>query len=430
VLVDGFRWNYFDQFGSNELTGFSRLRSEGAIAERLLPEFPSLSYVNYYSLMTGLHPESHGMVDNYMYDERYNTSFLIGGNLDQYHSYWWNEGEPLWITAKRQGKRSYFWYWCGCEVEIRGHRPDFCQEYLSSPNPTFDNFTDALNNAVEVLRNGSADIAGVYFEQIDVWGHYTGPESAELRDKVARVDREFARIQTVLESSRMEGSSSGSMFDQVNLVIFSDHGMVERVGGRSDNKTAVIHLMDHINQTDYLRVMGSAAGPILQIWPHTGQADWLYQKLVNANSHMKVYKKEDIPEKYHLKNHYRVPPIYLVADPGYVFLYNAESSSLPVIGYHGYDSGLHDMHGIFMARGPDFKKGGRVEALPNIDIYEMLCNVLDIQPSVNNGTVSHTCDLVSNPAICRSTNGVASFIRINYSLVVKISSLLLLCYLY
>jgi len=403
VTVDGFRWDYFSQFNVGELSGFDRLRSEGASAKRLLPEFPTLSFVNYYSLITGLHPESHGMIDNYMWDENHDEVFLLGENQDQYHPFWWNDGEPLWITAKKQGKRSYFWYWCGCEIEIRGYRPDFCQEYLSSPNPSLTNFTDALNAAVEVLRNGSADLAGVYLEQIDDTGHGFGPDSNEIRDKILRIDAELNRVQDLLENTRFEGQITGSMFDSVNMVVFSDHGMVERVGGASDNSAAVIHLLDIVDTTDYVRVMGSKAGPILSIWPNPGQEDWLYERLKSANRKMSVYKKADIPDKYFLKNHYRVPPIYLVADKGYVFLTNPAVRTLNNVGYHGYDNAIEDTHAIFFARGPEFKKGAVVETLPNIDIYGLLSNVLGIEAAPNNGTLEHTCGLVSDVETCTTS---------------------------
>jgi len=210
------------------------------------------------------------------------------------------------------------------------------------------------------------------------------------------------------------------MFDNVDLLIFSDHGMVERVGGPSDNKTAVIHLLDYVNVTDYERAMGSTAGPILNLWPLPGREDWLYNRLKNANSHMTVYKKDDIPDHYFFKHNRRVPPIYLVADKGYVFLRDPAVRTLKNVGYHGYDNSLTDVHGIFFARGPDFKKGSRVPTLPNIDLYGLMCNLIDINPGPNNGTLSHTCDLVADKSLC----GTSRAASLGHSIAVNIGLLL------
>lgn len=209
ILLDGARWDYIDKLPSSELPGFSRLRENGAYADALVPVFPTLSFVNYYSIMTGLYAESHGMVDNYMYDVRHDTEFLIGENPDQYYSYWWDDGEPLWITATKQGKRSYFWYWSGCEVNIRGHRPTFCSPYQSTPNPSAPDVIHALNQAVAVLRNDSADIAGVYVELVDSHGHNYGPDSKEIIEAMKLVDGELVRLLDTLNET-----------SDINLMIF------------------------------------------------------------------------------------------------------------------------------------------------------------------------------------------------------------------
>lgn len=420
ILLDGFKWDYLSKFQPGELKGFEKLKEKGAYAERFIPEFPSLSFVNYYSIATGLHPESHGIIDNFMYDTKYKTEFLIGENTDQYHPYWWDDGEPVWITAKKQGLRSYFWYWCGCEVEIRGYRPDYCIEYLTSPNPSFENFTKALTEAVEILRNESSDIVGVYLEQVDHWGHVSGPNSEDVKAKIRLVDAQLLRIQNLMETTPFASKTSGNMFDNTDLVVFADHGMVERVGGTADNATAAINIYSYINRSDVFKVMGSKNGPIVQIWPVDGKEEEIYNKLKSSGAKMTVYKKADIPDKYHLKGHYRVAPIYLVANVGYAIRFD-NFTTLSSVGFHGYDNAVHDLHGIFMARGPDFKMGGKVTTLPNIDIYEMLCNILGITPSPNNGTVSNTCGLLADKEWCSSASLLTySLVTIIFSMVVKL----------
>jgi len=117
--------------------------------------------------------------------------------------------------------------------------------------------------------------SGVYFEEVDHYGHRVGPNGALLLDIIQQVDDQLARIQMVLETTRFPDQTSGSMFDRVNMAVFSDHGMKERVGGPTDNSSAVIRLFDYVNRTDYNRTVGSTVGPILSIWPNDGQVNWV-----------------------------------------------------------------------------------------------------------------------------------------------------------
>ena len=42
-------------------------------------------------------------------------------------------------------------------------------------------------------------------------------------------------------------------------------------------------------------------------------------------------------------------------------------------GMHGYDSDYTEMHGVFFASGPSFKKGKRIDPFENINIYPLIC---------------------------------------------------------
>ena len=53
-------------------------------------------------LLAGLYPESHGIVANNMYDPARDATFPMTAN----ESFWWDGGEPVWVTAEKQGKSS------------------------------------------------------------------------------------------------------------------------------------------------------------------------------------------------------------------------------------------------------------------------------------------------------------------------------------
>ena len=121
---------------------------------------------------------------------------------------------------------------------------------------------------------------GVFFEKVDSTGHAVGPNGDTLKEVIRKVDAELLRLQTILETTRLDGQTTGSMSDHVNLVIFSDHGMKrKRIGGANDNTSALIRILDYVNRTDFDRSMGSSSGPVQQIWPHKGQENEVIQIL-------------------------------------------------------------------------------------------------------------------------------------------------------
>ncbi|KAJ8307573.1 hypothetical protein KUTeg_015657 [Tegillarca granosa] len=215
ILLDGFKWNYFDKPGL-DLPGFQKIFKNGVRAEYMISDMPTLSFPNYYSIMTGLHCENHGMVGNYMYDKKHNETFLIFENQPvSLHSYWWNDAEPLWITAEKQGKRAYMYHYPGCEVMIKGHNSTFCKRYTGVP--TVADFTEDINEAVNQLKSDNADL-----------------------------------IKRNLENG-------------VNVMIFSDHGMTEV------SQSHVINITGSIDMADVNVLLDR--GATVNIWPKEGKVE-------------------------------------------------------------------------------------------------------------------------------------------------------------
>ncbi|KAL5010118.1 hypothetical protein ScPMuIL_012423 [Solemya velum] len=382
-LVDGFRWDYFEKPEMRDAPGFRRLMRGGSKALSLEPINPTNSYPNYYSLMTGLYAESHGMVGNYMYDEKHGTYFLIGTNPEQYHSYWWDDGEPLWVTAERQGQRVYMYQWPGCEVEIRGYRPTYCKTY--SGVPSLGDLETGILEGLQLLKNDSADIVAIYVEVIDDTGHTYGPQSDELNRQLTELDKRFDQLVTQLEKNQLQ--------DKVDILIFSDHGMTDMFPSR------VVNISNHVDMADVEVILMS--GSLVYIWPKTNKGEKIYADLkLTKNTHFEVFFKDRqplIPEHWHYRHHYRVPPILLTAEPGW-FIVTPTQPNLGVSrGIHGYDVKLTaDMNGILLAYGPSFKKNYVThDPVKAVDIYQMMCNLLNIRASPNNGTLSHTSGMLA-----------------------------------
>lgn len=404
-LFDGFRWDYFDQPGVN-FPGFKKLFDHGIRTEYTTVEFPSLSIPNYYTLMTGLHVENHGMVGNDMYIEQNDTYFLLSNLTSQYDPVWWKDAEPLWVTAEKQGKRAHMFYWPGCDVAIRGISPTFCEPYFYGDGKYsgIPEMSDSIYKGIQLFKKDSADLVGIFMETPDAYGHATGPNSVHLNEQLVAMD--------VVIGQLMENLTSEGLADEVAVMIFSDHGMTEISPERS------VNLTDYIDIDD-LKAAVVGAGPISSIWPKDDKIDKVYGDLVTAKQelgHFRVFKKYEIPDEWHYKNHDRVAPITAVADFGWFILqpYKKEFSVTtlygPLKGYHGYDPKYSDMRGIFVATGPGIKKNAKTKPLNTVDIYQLMCHVLEIKPSPNNGTWSHVDDILADTSSVQSLCSTSSLI--------------------
>ncbi|KAL2077672.1 hypothetical protein ACEWY4_027176 [Coilia grayii] len=375
-LIDGFRYDYMDDL--QKLPGFREIVENGVKVDYMTPDFPSLSYPNYYSLMTGRYCEVHHMTGNYMWDEKSNNEFLIGLNAESRLPLWWDGAEPLWVTLQKLKKRVYMYYWPGCEVEILGVRTDHCEEYVYDPSEK--NFTDSIENALNALKDNKADMAGVYFERIDVQGHHFGPRSSQVQEAVTRLDTAF---QTLNQKIKDKGLS-----DTLNVVMFSDHGMTD-----IEWMEKVIELERVINMSDVTKMMDR--GPVVNLWPKPEKFEEIY-RLLSAVKNMKVYRRDEFPDRFHYKGGKFVSTMTLVADPGWFI--TESISKLPYWkndsgeatawqhGWHGYDNEFVDMRGFFIARGPDFKKNFRAGPIRSVDVYNLMCHTLGIKPLPNNGS--------------------------------------------
>lgn len=384
-LIDGFRADYMTL---DHLPGFKQLLQRGVTVDYMTPDFPSLSYPNYYSLMTGRHCDIHHMTGNYMWDERSDKEFLIGLNADSRLPLWWDGAEPLWVTAQKKSQKVYMYYWPGCEVEILGVRPAFCEEYIY--NPSLQNFTESIEKALTVLSSGQAHMAAVYWEKIDVEGHHFGPDSAEVRKAVQELD---GAMQVLSHSITEKG-----LQDKLNVLLFSDHGMTNIKW-----MDRVIELDKYINMSDVSKMMDR--GPVVSLWPSGPKYNQVYDALARVPN-MKVYSKSEIPARFFYSSGKFVSPLTLVAEPGWFISENKSrlpfwknDSSGPAQGWqhgwHGYDNEFLDMRGFFVAAGPDFKQNFRGGPIRSVDVYNLMCRSLGMEALPNNGSWSRVENLLS-----------------------------------
>ncbi|NP_001086817.1 glycerophosphocholine cholinephosphodiesterase ENPP6 precursor [Xenopus laevis] len=379
-LIDGFRFDYISDGELQHLPGFRHMVERGVKVDYMTPAFPSLSYPNYYTLMTGRHCETHHMTGNFMWDPKKNISFDIGANEDSRLPQWWDGAEPLWVTMEKAKRKVSMYYWPGCEVEIRAIKPNYCREYFYYPSEA--EFGKSVTDALQSLTRGNAEMAAVYYERIDVEGHHHGPWSEERKNVTRELDQILWHLHQQIREMGLES--------ELNVILFSDHGMTDVFW-----MDKVIELKNYIDMQDIIQMKDR--GPVVSLWPAEGKLSKVYEEL-RAVQHMNVYQKEDIPERFHYKKGTFVSPLTLVAELGWFIIERKEKlpfwnngTSINIAwqhGWHGYDNELMDMRGVFLAYGPDFKVNFRSAPIRSTDVYNIMCNVLGIEPLPNNGSWS------------------------------------------
>jgi predicted AlkP superfamily pyrophosphatase or phosphodiesterase len=375
ISIDGFRWDYLKQMPSPNL---HRLMREGVVADALIPSFPTKTFPNHYTIVTGLYPEHHGMIANNFWDPATQKKFSMDNRELVRDGHFWG-GEPIWVTAQLQGQKTAPMFWPGSEADVKGVRPNHVLPYD-------ENFGHErrLEQFLKWLDQPQADrptFFTLYFEDVDSAGHDFGPGSPELIRAVEKVDRTIGKLLAALEQR--------GVADKINIVVVSDHGMVKV------DPANQIFLEDYI---DVASVRISDWSPVLML-SAGNDTEATIAKLRKA-PHLKVYRKGELPARLHFAASERIPEIIALADPGWMVTTRKRLAERkkPQHGEHGYDNADKDTWGIFIARGPAFRSGKRIRPFANIHIYSALCSILGLQPAPNDGSLLVLAPVLNAPA--------------------------------
>jgi len=371
VAFDGFRWDYQTKMPTPNL---NRLMARGVHASNLIPSFPSKTFPNHYTIVTGLYPGHHGIVANNIYDPPTGRTFATTKRAEVQDPMWWG-GVPIWTAVEKVGLFSAPLYWPGSEAPHDGIMPKYWEPYNeNSPAQTRVNEMFAWLDLPAAQR---PVFLTLYFEDTDAAGHANGPDSQQVRDAIVRDDGYIGSV--------VDGLTRRGILDRVNIVVVSDHGMA------SVDDDHVIVADDHLDPHD---VVISNINPDLSLFPKDGKEEAVYRALEHASPHMRVYKRADIPARWHFRDHPRVPRVLGIADEGWQVLRRTTIDNIRAgkvtggRGQHGYDPQLMSMRAIFIAAGPAFKTGITVAPFENVSIYDVLANVLGVTPPANDGDPS------------------------------------------
>lgn len=373
ISIDGFRADYFDRLHPETL---GRLARRGIRSRGLIPQFPSKTFPNHYTIVTGLRLASHGIVSNNMVAPDLPGRFSMANREVTKDPRWWG-GEPIWNTVERQGKLAAAMFWPGSETAIGGRQATHWMPFDDSmPH------AERVGRVLEWLRLPESlrpSFLTLYFSDVDTAGHLHGPDSPEVREAVLRVDRSIGEL--------VAGVESQGLASRVNYLVVSDHGMARVTRDRT------IILDDYLDPRT-VDILDWA--PVLALSPKDGDVERVYRALKRKHKALEVYRNAEIPARYgKLAGHPRVPAIVGIAKEGWTIASRAEVAGdgrgLPLVsGVHGYDPKRKSIHGLFIASGPGVREGRLVKPFENIHVYDFMCALLGLDPAANDGDAAVT----------------------------------------
>jgi len=361
ISFDGFRWDYPNR-GITPNLDF--IKQHGVHASSLKPCFPTKTFPNHYSIVTGLYPQNHGIIANNFFNPVTGKMYRIGDTVAvrDPRNY---IGEAIWETAKRQGVITASYFWPGSELTLDYRRPDYYEKY--EHNRAYSKRIEGVLDWLKFPYNQRPKLITMYFDATDTYGHQFGTNSPEVTRSIMQLDSLIGKL--------FNGLKDLNLYDSTNVIIVSDHGMVD-----VDN-VRIINVEKILSNTKQ-RIVDS--GPVMYVFPDDNEKSKIYNLLKASEKNYKVYYREEIPEYLNFSKSFIIPSILIIAEPGWSLLTEKDVkrySKVTTGGNHGYDNNFIDMHGIFFAIGPDFKTGYTCGTIQNIDINPLLAKLLHIIPN-------------------------------------------------
>jgi predicted AlkP superfamily pyrophosphatase or phosphodiesterase len=357
VSLDGFRYDYANKYGAKNLEAMA---ARGASApEGMIPSYPSVTFPNHYTIVTGLYPDHHGIVANSFYDPARNETYSYTNSKATGDGSWYG-GTPLWVLAEQQGMRSACFFWPTSDAQIQGKRPSY------NFGPYDDNFPDEkrVEQVITWLQlppEKRPHFLALYLSITDHAGHTYGPDAPETGEAVRHVDEMMGKL--------WDGISASGL--PVDLIVLADHGMETLQGGWI--------ILDKWADLSNFETAGSLLYPKSE-----GDAQKAYQSLLGVSDKFKVYRRAQVPEYLHFSSNPREgDPVVVPTGPYSVVAHdpNADGGSrMPPRGGHGFDPRqMPSMKAIFYAAGTDIRPGVTVAPFENIDVYPLIVAILGLR---------------------------------------------------
>ena len=359
ISFDGFRWDYPGRF---ETPNFDRVAEAGTRAERLIPIFPTKTFPSHYSIATGMYAETHGLVGNRFWSAERDDVYSLG-DREAVEDGSWYRGEPIWVTAERQGMVSASFFFVGSEAAIGGVRPTYCRRFDAGiPN---DDRVDGVLGWLRLPPRERPHVVTLYFGEVDRAGHDFGPDSEEMRAAISIVDDALGRL--------LDGIEALPHGDKVNVVLVSDHGMMFVPAEAND--LIDLSLLPGVRMEE--------GGPYASIFVE-GDA----QRKRNVRDSLAamvplnaVYLREEVPERFRYSTDPNIGDIVIIAAPGRQVRSADRAFRLRDFYNHGWDNLTPEMAGILLAAGPQIAEGAVTGPTEAVHIYPLIAEILGLEPN-------------------------------------------------
>ena len=363
ISIDGFRADYLDRKVTPNLNAIAKT---GVLAAGMRPSFPSITFPNHYTLVTGKRPDRNGVVSNAMEDPSIpGVRFSMSNRDAVMDRRWWDEAEPIWVTAEKNNIRTATMFWPGSEAPVQGVRPHDWR--------IFDGSLAAerrVQTVIDWLARPAVErpkFVTLYFDDVDHAGHAYGPEAKDTNKAIAKVDAAIGHLWNAISKLNLKA----------DVIVVSDHGMAA-----IDEKRTI--RLDQIAPTGSYRMLYAGAYAALE--PTAGQKSALANALLQPHPHMQCWPKENIPSQFHYGRNPRVPAFICLAQTGWQILDRGPKPGFSG-GAHGFDPNALEMRALFLAAGPSFLSGVKIEVFDNVDVYPLIMKLLKLPEEPNDGSL-------------------------------------------
>lgn len=365
ISMDAFRWDYPDVIDTPGLNAIS----EDGVRCVMEPSYPASTFPNHYTIATGLVPDHNGIVNGSFWNSDTQEAFSMGDSLTRYNPAYYL-GEPIWITAEKQGVKTASIYWVGSDVAIEGVLPTYAYPWWETPHLTFEERTNETVRLLSLPKKDRPRLIMLYFDEPDETSHNYGPFAPETQAVIHRLDSIVGNMYHQLRALPYG--------DKINVIVTADHGMTEISNDR------FIDWDDYLKPSWYERIIGTNP---TNIYAKEHCVDSIMTALAEIE-YISVWKHGEVPAELNYGTSNRCGDVIVAPGLGWQF----SASPKNKVGAHGYSPKEKDMQVIFIASGPDFRRGvlSRDVQFQNIDIYPMLAKLLGIKPVKTDGEISRT----------------------------------------
>ncbi|CAF1196946.1 unnamed protein product [Rotaria sp. Silwood1] len=393
ISFDGFRWDYPDLY---KLSNFNLLMKRGVRVKYIENNFATVTFPLHYTIVTGLYEETHGIVANTIYDSKLQAVATLDTMND---TKWWSQNpysQPIWVSNQLANdsnqRRSGVIAWPGSDTPINGHLPfkyqsfDLNRKFDSILKQIFDWFHEPIDTRI--------NFGVIYYPEPDITGHHHGPISNEMNKTLQECDNYIGQLLQMIDNDEY-------LKTNLNVIITSDHGMEEI------KKNHTIILKDYIDISLCSAYGGRA---FVNIFVNSeSNIDRIYANLSTIPNY-EVYKKSQIPKKYHYQSNIRIGDILFVGKPGYEIIVPGDNASIELLGDHGYGNRVKSMYPIFYGFGPVFQQNMQAEPFHTVDIYSLMSHILKLEKRITNGSFDNVKHILRDHSEGKLLNQINSLI--------------------